>query len=202
MAEPRPVRLIPSSSLEPLMTDIDDVFDDVQDAATGFLNAEDRSLGHVLLGVVVTAGFALAATLLAQKALSPRLSAADLRNGARPVTERPRGAMSMIVPAVFSATSLSAVRVWNAPSQPRRNAALTLWAATQAVNALWLAARPAGRGLQIGAAMASAGLAAAFAHEARRLDPDAGKMAAPIGGGTRMLNAIDRKVDESRATVH
>ena len=202
MAEPRPVRLIPSSSLEALMTDIDDVFDDVQDAATGFLNAEDRSLGHVLLGVAVTAGFALAATLLAQKALSPRLSAADLRNGARPVTERPRGAMSMIVPAVFSATSLSAVRVWNAPSQPRRNAALTLWAATQAVNALWLAARPAGRGLQIGAAMASAGLAAAFAHEARRLDPDAGKLAAPIGGGTRMLNAIDRKADEARATMH
>lgn len=184
------------------MTDIDSVFDDVQDAATEFLNAEDRSMGHVLLGVAVTAGFALVATVLAQKALSPRLSADDLKSGARPVTERPRGAMSMIVPAVFSATSLSAVRVWNAPSQPRRNAALTLWAATQAVNALWLAARPAGRVLQIGAAMASAGLAAAFAHEARRLDPDAGKLAAPIGGGTRMLNAIDRKADEARATMH
>ncbi|MGQ3039768.1 MAG: tryptophan-rich sensory protein [Brevundimonas sp.] len=184
------------------MTDIDDVFDDARDAALDFVNGEDRSIGHVLLGVAVTAGFALAATFLAQKALSPRISATDLRNGARPVTERPRGAMSMIVPAVFSATSLSAVRVWNAPAQPRRNAALGLWAATQAVNALWLAARPAGRALQIGAAMASAGLAAAFAHEARRLDPDAGKMAAPIGGGTRLMNAIDRKVDEIRPTVH
>ncbi|MDQ8029130.1 MAG: tryptophan-rich sensory protein [Brevundimonas sp.] len=184
------------------MTDIDDVFDDAKDAALDFVNGEDRSVGHVLLGVAVTAGFALAATFLAQKALTPRLSAEDLRSGARPVTERPRGPMSMIVPAVFSATSLSAVRVWNAPSQPRRNAALGLWAATQAVNALWLAARPAGRVLQIGAAMASAGLAAAFAHEARRLDPDAGKLAAPIGGGTRVLNTLDRKVDEARATLH
>ena len=184
------------------MTDIDDVFDDAKDAALDFVNGEDRSVGHVLLGVAVTAGFALAATFLAQKALSPRLSTDDLKSGARPVTERPRGAMSMIVPAVFSATSLSAVRVWNAPSQPRRNAALTLWAATQAVNALWLAARPAGRVFQISAAMASAGLAAAFAHEARRLDPDAGKLASPIGGATRALNTIDRKVDEARATLH
>lgn len=184
------------------MTDIDDVFDDARDAALDFVNGEDRSVGHVLLGVAVTAGFALAATFLAQRAMRPRLSAAEIASGARPVTERPRGAMSMIVPAVFSATSLSAVRVWNAPSQPRRNAALGLWAATQAVNAIWLAARPAGRALQIGAAMASAGLAAAFAHEARRLDPEAGKMAAPIGGGTRVLNAIDRKVNEVRPTVH
>ena len=184
------------------MTDIDDFVDDARDAALDFVNGEERSLGHVVLGVAVTAGFALAATFLAQRALTPRISAEDRRNGARPVTERPRGAMSMIVPAVFSATSLSAVRVWNAPSQGRRTAALSLWAATQAVNALWLAARPAGRGLQIAAAMASAGLAAAFAHEARKLDPDAGKLASPIGGGTRVMNAIGRRVDDDRATVH
>lgn len=184
------------------MTDIDDFMDDARDAAVDFVNGEDRSLGHVLLGVAVTAGFALAATWLANRALSPRLSARDIHSGARPVTDRPRGAMSMIVPAVFSATSLSAVRVWNAPAQPRRSAALGLWAATQAVNALWLAARPAGRALQIGAAMASAGLAAAFAHEARRLDAGAGKLASPIGGGTRVMNAIDRKVSDDRSTVH
>ena len=184
------------------MTDIGDFVDDARDAALDFVNGEEREIGHVVLGVVVTAGFALAATLLANKALQPRLSAADIRSGARPVTERPRGAMSMIVPAVFSATSLSAVRVWNAPGQPRRNTALILWAATQAVNALWLASRPAGRGLQIGAAMASAGLAAAFAHEARKLDPDAGKLASPIGQGTRVMNAIQRKVSDDHRTVH
>ena len=184
------------------MTDIGDFVDDARDAALEFVNAEDRDMRHVVLGVVVTAGFALAATFLANKALQPRLSAQDIRSGARPVTERPRGAMSMIVPAVFSATSLSAIRVWNGPKDRRRTSALALWAATQVVNALWLAARPAGRGLQIAAAMASAGMAAAFAHEARRLDEDAGKLAAPIGGATRIMNAVERKVSDHHRTVH
>lgn len=184
------------------MTDIGDFVDDARDAALDFVNANEDEIGHVLLGVVVTAGFALAATFLANKALQPKLSAADIRSGARPVTERPRGAMSMIVPAVFSATSLSAVRVWNGPKTPRRTGTLALWAATQVVNAIWLASRPAGRGLQIGAAMASAGLAAAFAHEARKLDPAAGKLAAPIGGATRMMNKVQDKVSDDHRTVH
>jgi hypothetical protein len=50
--------------------------------------------------------------------------------------------------------------------------------------------------------MASAGLAAAFAHEARKLDPDAGKLASPIGQGTRVMNAIQRKVSDDHRTVH
>jgi hypothetical protein len=70
------------------MTDIGDFVDDARDAALDFVNGEEREIGHVVLGVVVTAGFALAATLLANKALQPRLSAADIRSGARPVTER------------------------------------------------------------------------------------------------------------------
>lgn len=184
------------------MTDIGDFVEDARDAALDLVNADKDEIGHVVLGVVVTAGFALAATFLANKALQPRLSASDIRSGARPVTERPRGAMSMIVPAVFSATSLSAVRVWNGPKSQRRTGTLALWAATQVVNAIWLAARPAGRGFQIAAAMASAGMAAAFAHEARKLDEGAGKMASPIGGATRLMNKVEDKLADHRPTVH
>ena len=184
------------------MTDIGEFVGDARDAALDLVNADKDDIGHVLLGVAVTAGFALAATLLANKALQPRLSAADIRSGARPVTERPRGAMSMIVPAVFSATSLSAVRVWNGPKSKHRTGTLALWAATQVVNAIWLAARPAGRGFQIAAAMASAGMAAAFAHEARKLDPAAGKLASPIGGATRLMNKVEDRLADHRRTVH
>jgi hypothetical protein len=45
--------------------------------------------------------------------------------------------------------------------------------------------------------MASAGLAAAFAHEARRVDVGAGKLAAPFGATTRIANRV-----EDRATLH
>ena len=44
--------------------------------------------------------------------------------------------------ARFTATTLSARRVWNAPALPGRNRTLGLWALAQGVNALWLAARP------------------------------------------------------------
>ncbi len=184
------------------MTDIDDTIDDVREAAAEFLNAGERSAGHVALGVAVTIGFALLASGLATGAIKPpRRTASQVRDGAAPVAERPRGAFSLVLPAVFSATTLSAVRVWNAPSNRTRTSAMILWAGAQAINAAWIALRPASRGMQIAAAMTSAGLAAAFAHEARKLDTTAGKMASPVGGGVRMANFIDRKASE-QPTVH
>lgn len=66
---------------------------------------------------------------------------------------------------------------------------------------MWIALRPASRGLQIAAAMSSAGLAAAFAHEARKLDAEAGKLASPTGGSVHMANLIGRRA-EHRPTVH
>ena len=103
------------------MTDIDETLDDLKDAASGFLNAGRRDPGHVALGIAVTVGFALLATALAAGAIGPRRrTLAQARAGEAPVSERPRGAFSLVLPAVFSATTLSAVRVWNAPARPER----------------------------------------------------------------------------------
>ncbi|MFA4893944.1 tryptophan-rich sensory protein [Brevundimonas sp.] len=181
------------------MTDIDDILDDARDAAGDFLNANERDVGHVVLGVAVTLGFALGATLLARSTIRPRRMHPGEEDG--PITERPRGPLSLILPAVFSVTTLSAVRVWNAPARPERTTAMGLWAAAQALNAVWIALRPTSRGLQIAAAMSSAGLAAAFAHEARKLDEGAGKLASPTGGRVRLANFLQRKT-EHRPTVH
>ena len=181
------------------MTTIDHALDDAQDAATSFLNAEGRGAGHVALGVAVTVGFALAATIFASRTIRPRPQ--TLAGEDAPITERPRGPLSLILPAVFSVTTLSAVRVWNAPARPERTTAMGLWAAAQALNAVWIALRPSSRGLQIAAAMSSAGLAAAFAHEARKLDSEAGKLASPTGGRVRLANFLQRK-SEHRSTVH
>ncbi len=181
------------------MPTIKHALDDAQDAAGSFLNARGRGAGHVALGFAVTVGFALAATLFAHRTIRPR--PLHLADDDAPITERPRGPLSLILPAMFSVTTLSAVRVWNAPSRPERTAALGLWAAAQALNAVWIALRPASRNLQIAAAMSSAGLAAAFAHEARKLDDGTGKLASLTGGGGHMANLIGRKT-EHRRTVH
>ncbi|MBD3836026.1 tryptophan-rich sensory protein [Brevundimonas sp.] len=186
------------------MTDIDDAIDDVRDAAADFLNSEGRSVGHVALGVALTVGFALLASGIASGALRPKRTLKHVRNRDLPVTEKPRGAFSLILPAVFSATTLSAVRVWNAPPRRERTVAMALWAAAQTVNAVWLGLRPSSMWKQVAAAMSAAGLAAAFAHEARKLDEGAGKMASPTGSGVRLGNFLHRKADEAarERTLH
>jgi benzodiazapine receptor len=186
------------------MSDIDDVFDDISDRATDLLNSEGRSAGHVAAGIVVTVGFALLATAIASGSIKPRRTMKHVRDRAAPVMERPRGAFSLILPAVFSATTLSAVRVWNAPTGRERSLAMGLWFAAQTVNAIWLGLRPSSMRGQVAAAVSSAGLAAAFAFEARKLDDEAGKIAAPIGAGTRVANFIARKTGQAtdNRTLH
>ena len=97
---------------------IDDALEDARDAATGFLNAEGRHPAHVLLGVALTLGFALAATHFARKTIEPRPVSLGPDDAA--ITERPRGPLGLVLPADFSATTLSAVRVWNAPARRER----------------------------------------------------------------------------------
>lgn len=177
---------------------LDDALDDAMDTAGEFLNAQDRNPGHVALGLIVTIGFALGSALLARNVIEPRRrSMQQALNDEGPVTERPQGNLGLLLPALFSATTLSALRVWNAPSKKERTTALSLWAVAQVVNAGLIALRPAGRVGQIAAAMTTAGLAAAFAHEARRVDVRSGKLAAPFGSTTRMANRVGET-----ATVH
>ncbi|WP_426016148.1 tryptophan-rich sensory protein [Brevundimonas sp. DWR2-3-1b1] len=186
------------------MTDIDEAIDDVRDAAKDLLNSEGRSTGHVLAGIALTVGFALLAHGIASGAMKPKRNLKQARNKDLPITEKPRGAFSLILPAVFSATTLSAVRVWNAPPQRERTTAMGLWVAAQTVNAVWLGLRPSSMARQVIAAMSSAGLAAAFAHEARKLNEGAGKMASPTGSGVRLGNFLHRKADEAsrERTLH
>ncbi len=175
---------------------IEDALDTARDQAADFLNAEGRDWTHVALGLALTAGFALAATTAASKLIRPQpRRALQPLGGDAPITERPRGPISLILPAMFSATTLSAVRVWNAPARPERRTAMALWVAAQAVSAIWLAVRPTRLTTQILAATSSASLAAAFAHEARKLDPGAGKLASPMGMGVRLANRAEAGLD-------
>ena len=174
---------------------IEDALDTARDQAADFLNAEGRDWTHVALGLALTAGFALAATTAASRLIRPQpRRALQPLGGDAPITERPRGPISLILPAMFSATTLSAVRVWNAPARPERRTAMALWIAAQAVSAVWLAVRPTRLTTQIAAAMSSAGVAAAFAHEARKLDPAAGKLASPTGMGVRLANRAEARL--------
>ena len=146
------------------MEDFEDLIDNARDKADEFLNIGNRNLSHVATGALLTAGFALAVTVLAREIApdqTPRTFARRMKKEVK--------AGNWLMPAVFSANTVSALRVWNSPAKKGRVSAMGLWALAQTANAYWLAARPQSRWSQIGAAMASAGLAAAFAFEARKL---------------------------------
>ena len=146
------------------MEDFDDLIDTARDKAEDFLNAGTRDWGHIATGALLTAGFAVAVTVLAREIAPDQKHTSFSRQMKREVKQG-----NWLLPAVFSANSLSAIRVWNSPARKGRATAMGLWAMAQTANAWWLAARPRDRWTQIGAAMVSAGLAAAFAYEARRL---------------------------------
>ena len=55
-----------------IMDNVEDALDTARDAAGDFLNIGERNAGHVALGVAVTVGFALAATLFASRTVEPR----------------------------------------------------------------------------------------------------------------------------------
>ena len=153
------------------------------------LNAEDRGTSHVALGVLLLAGVGLATA-----ALSTTAAREVDRSGVREqipghgVVEKPRSILSALAPVLFSATTLSALRVWNAPSEQARSRALGLWGASQLLNALIVAARPRRFSDQIAGAMAAAGLASAYAFEARKLDRRAATIATPVAGGVGLSN--------------
>ena len=150
------------------MAHMDDLLDTARDKAGDLLNAKGRDWKHVAFGAVLVTGYAVAVTILAKEAAPDPSSRALFRRVKKEVR-----AGNLLLPAVFSSNTLSAIRVWNAPARRGKVTVMGLWALAQTANTWWLVARPQKRWSQIGAAMASAGLAAAFAFEARRLNVDA-----------------------------
>jgi benzodiazapine receptor len=165
------------------------------------LNAEGRSGGHVALGIVLLSGVGLTAALLSRQA-GDEIDRTGVRTRApgHGVIERPRSLLGALRPMMLSATTLSAMRVWNAPSAGARSRALGIWGAMQLLNALIIASRPRRFSGQVAGAMASAGLASAYAFEARKLDRRAGTIATPVAGSVG-LSHLARDVARRRTRV-
>jgi len=82
-----------------IVDNVEDALETARDAAGDFLNIGERNAGHVALGVAVTVGLALAATLFASRTVEPRPPAPA--DDDPPLPERPRGPVS---PNPFSTT--------------------------------------------------------------------------------------------------
>ncbi|MDO1559358.1 TspO protein [Brevundimonas sp. 2R-24] len=176
----------------------------LKEKAESFLNAEDQPLRHVLLGAGLVVGVAMLAHALAGQG-ARIVDERHLRKGprGRSLMEAPRNPAAVVAPALLSATTLSALRVWNSPKGPERSRALGLWFVLEAVTAVWMALRPRRLFGQIGAAMVTAGVTAAYAFHARPLDKRAATLMAPNSGSMVALANPDPKGQQtSSATPH
>lgn len=161
-----------------------------RDIAEHVLNAEDREARHVALGLALAIGVGVLGALAATRG-GHMVDRRRLARGDDPeVVQAPKGLSSAALPLILSVSTLSALRIWNAPASPGRTRALGLWAGLQALNAAAMALHPRRFGQQMAAALLTAGLTTAYAHEAGKLDQRAGGIAFPRWGRVGLSNLM------------
>lgn len=171
---------------------------------TGRYSAE-----HILAGLALAGGAILVSSWFARSSTPTRPAAKGERDPDRlgPAARKPPPAVfALIWPPLFTALTLSGLRIWNAPSSRRRTRALTLWSLLQGFNALWMALGPRRLGGRLTTAVATAGTAAAFAWQARGLEPSQSDDAAPPASWTALASGVTAGLRRRRhvhgATVH
>ena len=179
-----------------------------RNAVDDLANSRGRSTQHLMVGLCLTAGPVLASALIA-RANAPTAAHPDIEKAydrlEQPAFAPPKAAFAVIWPPLFMALTLSGLRVWNAPASPARTRALSLWAAVQGLNAVWMALGPRRLGGQLTVAVVSLGASAAYAWRARDVDPPAAGMVAPYVGWIGFANVLTGELwrrNHGRPTVH
>jgi benzodiazapine receptor len=180
----------------------------VRGAVDSLANSRGRSAQHILIGVGLTVG-AIAVSALVARLNSPSDDDYEAYSDYEaPVYEQPKPTSKLFAnlwPPLFTALTLSGLRVWNAPPSAARSQALTLWGAVQALNVAWMALGAKRLGGQLAASVASLGTAAAYVWRVRQVDAPAANLVAPYVGWIGFANVISeglgRKVTEPR-TMH
>jgi tryptophan-rich sensory protein len=179
----------------------------VRGAVDSLANSRGRSIQHIAIGLGLTVG-AVAISALVARMNAPEDNYevySDYEEQVEPETKPPSKLFAAIWPPLFTALTLSGLRIWNAPPSSARTQALTLWGLAQALNGVWMALGPKRLGGQLATAIASFGTAAAYVWRARQVDPPAASLVAPYVGWIGFANVLTeelwRKAPEHR-TVH
>lgn len=179
----------------------------VRGAVDSLANSRGRSTQHILIGLGLTVG------AVAISALVARMNAptddyevySDYEEQVQPETKSPSRVFAAVWPPLFTALTLSGLRIWNAPPSAARTQALTLWGMVQALNAVWMALGPKRLGGRLATAIASFGTAAAYVWRARKVDPPAASLVGPYVGWIGFANVLTEELwrkNPEHHTVH
>jgi len=185
------------------------LLDAAHDKTEEFLNSEGRSAGHIVLGAAICVTAALVSAFIAFKR-APTDANPEIEHEfdrlEKSELEPPKSAYAFLWPALFSVMTLSAFRIWNAPSGPERTRALSLWGGLQALNAVWMWLSPRQRLAQLIAAGSTFGITLLYAKAAQRVDAKSGRLVAPYAGWVSFANLLNtelwRKNRPHGHTVH
>ena len=150
-----------------------------------------RTGGAIALSAA-TAGAAVLGSLATRKSVR----SAWYRFLRKPSFQPPRKAFGPVWTALYALMAASAYRVWRAPSSPARTRALALWGTQLALNAGWSwiffgARKPAASLVELTAMF---GTIAAYANEARKVDPLAAWLIAPYLGWTGFAGLLNEEI--------
>ncbi len=148
------------------------------------LNSEGRSAGHVAGGLVL-----VAAALVASAALG-RIGDPEFQEEHGTLEDPEDAPISAVWTPLFLALTVSGLRVWNAPSSPRRATALTLWTAIQGLNAAWMLLGPRRLGGGTAASLAATAAAFVYLRAVERLDHRAAALVSPFVGWRSFLTIL------------
>jgi len=165
----------------------------VRGAVDSLANSRGRSAQHILIGVGLTVGAVAISALVAKLNAAPEddYEVYSDYDAPEPPAPEPRSKIfTTIWPPLFTALTLSGLRIWNAPRSPERTQALTLWGAVQALNVVWMALGPRRLGGQLATGIASLGTAAAYVWRARRVDAPTADLVAPYVGWIGFANVL------------
>jgi len=169
----------------------------VRGAVDSLANSRGRSTQHILIGLGLTVG-AVAVSALVARMYAPAEDNvevySDYEEPVQPQTRPPSKVFAIVWPPLFTALTLSGLRIWNAPSSAARTQALTLWGMVQALNAVWMALGPKRLGGHLAAAIASFGTATAYVWRARKVDPPAANLVGPYVGWIGFANVLTEEL--------
>jgi len=185
------------------------MLDAARDKAEEFLNSEGRSAGHMALGAALFVTAAAVTALIAWRRsptdANPEL-AHEFDRLDKSSMEPPKSAYAFLWPALFSVLTLSAFRIWNAPSSRDRTAALSLWGVLQGTNAVWMWLSPRHRLAQVLSALSTVVTTMAYARAAEKVDARSGRLVAPYAGWVSFANLLNtelwRKNRPKGVTLH
>lgn len=146
------------------------------------LNARGRSAAHVAGGLVLVAGAMLASAVVAYMEGSSEANPkerARLDSLEKPPFQPSKKSFSAVWPPMFLLLTLSAVRIWNAPSSPARSRALGVWFGIQVMHAVTMAVGVKHQTAQLIANVATMLGGLAYAREAKDVDPPSAAIITP-----------------------